>query len=423
MFSLFQDLFPLNRNFSSDDYDKAIERLNHHLPFKTIEFPFGESFNGWEIPPKWDLLKGEIHFNGKKIFEVDHALKIIGLSTPFSGKLNLSELKRHLHHDHRFKDAIPYHFRQNYRPWERDWGFCVTKVFYDSLQEGAYEVCIETKERPGPLKVLECHIEGDRPETFTFVAHLDHPGMANDDLAGVVVGTELFRRLKERKHKFSYKLLLVQEILGSEFYLGAGKNRSKNIIEACFLEMLGSKTPLALQSSRNENSSLEKELMFSLKTLGTPFNSGPFKSIICNDEAIWESYNIPMCSLSRFPYPEYHCDKDNLSIISLEKLEESVSLLEKTIGRVDKKTMVQKKFTGNLCLSNPKYNLYIDEGEVAFGSKKGKEAHKMRLLMDLIPTLKQPRFIEQICIDLDLEENLALEYLKKWKSKGLVNLL
>lgn len=422
MQSLFQKLFPLNRNFSSSDYDKAIAVLQSYLPFEVIEFPFGENFNGWEIPPKWDLVKGEIHFEGRKIFEVDHPLKIIGLSESFNGTVSLEELQKHLHYDHRYEDAIPYHFRQSYRPWDRTWGFCVSKNFYDSLKEGEYEVCIETREREGPLKVLEYQLRGETPITYAFVAHLDHPGMANDDLAGVVVGVELFKRLSRHKHKFSYKLLLVQEIIGSEFYLGREQKRHSSIIEACFLEMLGSKTPLALQHSRSANSQLEMELKEATReTHG--FRSGPFKSIICNDEAIWESYGIPMCSLSRFPYPEYHSDKDNLSIISSESLEESVALLENLVERVEKKIMVKKNFSGNICLSHPMYNLYIDEGEVAFGSKKGEKEKKMRKLMDLIPTLNKEVSVGEIAEEVDLSPQEVLEYLIKWEEKKLITLV
>ncbi|MCH1430780.1 MAG: DUF4910 domain-containing protein [Chlamydiales bacterium] len=422
MWSLFQKLFPLNRNFSSSDYDKAIAVLQSYLPFQVIEFPFHENFNGWEIPPKWDLVKGEIYFKGKKIFEVNHPLKIIGLSESFSGKVSLKELKEHLHYDHRYDDAIPYHFRQSYRPWDRTWGFCVSRNFYNSLEEGDYEVCIETEESEGPLKVLEYQLPGKTPVTYAFVAHLDHPGMANDDLAGVVVGVELFKRLSQRQHKFSYKLLLVQEIIGSEFYLGREKERHAPVVEACFLEMLGSKTPLALQHSRTSSSQLELELKKIAKETHD-FRSGAFKSIICNDEAIWESYGIPMCSLSRFPYPEYHSDKDNLSIISPESLEESVSLLERLIEKLERKTMVKKNFSGNICLSHPMYNLYIDEGEVAFGSKKGEREKKMRKLMDLIPTLDKEISIEEIAQEVDLSSNDVLTYLAKWEEKKLVTLI
>jgi aminopeptidase-like protein len=137
-----------------------------------------------------------------------------------------------------------------YRSWDRDWGFCVTKRFFDSLKSGIYEVIIETEESEGILKVLDYTHKGALEECFTFVAHLDHPGVANDDLAGCAVGVELMRKLSQINTKYSYKLLLVPEIIGSEYYWGKTNTGNKNkILEAVFLEMLGTKTQLALQES------------------------------------------------------------------------------------------------------------------------------------------------------------------------------
>src|SRR5262245_7202333 len=219
-FSIVQDLYLRNRNFCSSDYDVCLDYLSKLLPIQIYTFQQTDPYKGWVIPPKWDLVRGVIRFQGETIFEVKHPLQIIGLSTAFQGTVSREELRQHLHYDHRDPSWTPYHFRQFYRPWERDWGFCVPQTFYDHLQPGSYEVDIVTKESQGYLKVAEHTHAGEHPETFVFVAHLDHPGMANDDLAGVAVGVELFRRLAEKKTKFTYRLILVQEIIGSVYYLG-----------------------------------------------------------------------------------------------------------------------------------------------------------------------------------------------------------
>lgn len=421
-FQIVKDLCDKNRNFCSSDYDLCLRHLDSFLPLKIHTFKSEDQFNGWEIPPKWDLIKGTISQNGKIIFEVKHPLQIIGLSAPFKGTVSAEDLKKHLHYDHRNLSSTPYHFRQNYRPWERDWGFCVTKNFYDSIRSGNYDVEIATDEGPGCLKIAEHVVAGEVPDTIAFVAHLDHPGMANDDLAGVAVGIEVFRRLGQTKPKFSYKLVLVQEIIGSVYYLGKDHRSRQNVIESCFLEMLGTSTEFAIQKSRREETRIENCLETVLNTKGIKYKIGPFKAVISNDEPVWESYGIPMASISRFPYPEYHSDKDDPSIISPERLEESVAVILAAISELEKCTLMRKKFSGVLALSNPNYNLYVDPGQPAFGSVAEEKVQKLRLLMDLMPMLPPSIFIEKIAAEIQLPLEDILNYLKLWEKKQLIQL-
>jgi aminopeptidase-like protein len=415
-YDLMEKLWRLNRIFCSSDYDASLAYLQSILPLNIHEYRTPSPYKGWVVPPRWELVRGLIRKEGRLIFEVDHPLKIIGLSRSFSGTVSRQELKRHLHYDHREADRIPYHFRQHYRPWERDWGFCVSQHFYDSLEEGDYQVEIATMESEGVLKVAECVKQGESPESFAFVAHLDHPGMANDDLAGVAVGVELFHRLMNRKTKFTYRLLLVQEIIGSVFYLD---NRAeKNIVESCFLEMLGTTTPLVLQQSHSGKSGLERGIA-ELSSI----SSGPFRSIICNDEVVWESHQIPMCSLSRYPYPEYHSDKDNLSIISKGSLSSTVELLSNLVDLMEKKTLIRREFEGFYSLAHPDYNLYIDPGQPAFNKIAYASSAKLRALMDQMPLLPKYSFVDRLASDLDLSEDLVLDYLRLWEKKGLISLL
>ncbi len=419
-YSLIEDLYLKNRNFCSNDYDECLKYLKDILPFEIHSYQ--EPFNLWQIPPRWNLKHAFIkNTSGDILYTVDHPLKIIGLSTSFSQRVSQQELLKHLHYDHRMPDAIAYHFRQYYRPWERTWGFCVPKTFYDSLQEDHYDVEIVTEESKGEIQVAEYTKKGDSPYSFAFVAHLDHPGMVNDDLAGVAVGVELFKKLQNKKTKFTYKLILVPEIIGSEFFLGNLKDRSM-ILESCFLEMLGSKTEHALQRSLKGYSQLENQLLKALKNDDESFNTGPFKSIICNDEYIWEGYQIPMCSLSRFPYPEYHTHFDNLSILSPSSLSSSINILEIAIQNLEKLTLIEKHFSGTPCLSHPSYQLYVDPGQRAFGTHHPKLSHNKRLLMDLIPAQKKCFFLEDLLGQVEMSKSEALNYLQEWEAKKLISI-
>jgi aminopeptidase-like protein len=422
---ILNDLTPLNRVICSSDYDRTIEYLGDILAFRVFEYPSKVEHNGWVIPPKWDVVEAKILKDGSVVYDgMLHPLRVIALSTSFHGKVGLDDLRRHVHFDARFDDAVTFHFRQQFRPWARDWGFCMPKRTFDQITPGEYDVVIETGEAPGVLKILEYTHPGSLGDTIVFGGNLDHPGVANDGLAGCVVGIELLRRLRGRKTKYTYKLVLLQGIIGSEYYLAHLPPAEKAaLLECVFLEMLGSRTPLALQYSRNQRSNIERVLQRTLSDTRTQHRVGPFESIIINDEYIWENHGIPTVSLSRFPYPEYHSDRDSLQIISETSLDEAVEILARSVDQMERSLLVRKQFHGNICLSNPRYDLYVDPGQVAIGDIPDETRRKMRYLMDLIPSLSRPVTIANLAAAIGLPENAVLSYVQRWAEKGLLDLL
>ncbi len=425
MMQILQHLTPLNRAVCSRGYDRAADYLCGILPFRVISVPSSHEHNGWVIPPTWDVEEARIIKDGRTIYDgAAHPVGVIGLSKSFSGTVSLEELRRHLYYDHRDDDSIPFHYRQQFRSWDRDWGFCVPKRLFDQLVPGDYEVVIRIAEAPGSLKILECKHQGYLDFTIVLGGNLDHAGVANDGLAGCVVGLEVMNRLQGRKTRFTYSLVLSPGIIGSELYLaGLTPSERDRILEGIFLEMLGSATPLAVQDSRRSMVSVAHALKASLDQMGLPYRTGPFESIIVNDEYVWENYGIPMLSFSRFPYPEYHSSRDSVAIIKEASLNEAVDALVGAVGRLEASPMVVKKFEGNICLSNPRYDLYVDYGQIALGDSVSDHRRRMRRLMDFVPTLDRPVSVKVVADHIGLPENDTLEYLRRWAAKGLVDML
>jgi aminopeptidase-like protein len=425
MMQVLRDLTPLNRAVCSVGYDQAVEYLSEVLPFRVISVPGSREHNGWVIPPSWDVEEARIVKDGRTVYDgTVHPLGVIALSRSFCETVSLDELRRHLHYDHRSEDAIPFHYRQQFRSWSRDWGFCIPKRLFDQLTPGDYEVVIRTRETPGTLKILEYKQHGSLDFTIALGGNLDHAGVANDGLAGCVVGIETLRRLQGRKTRFTYSLILSPGIIGSEFYF-AGLTQSERslILEGIFLEMLGSATPLAIQESRQAQGNTLHALKASLDQMGLSYRTGSFESIIVNDEYVWENYGIPTLSFSRFPYPEYHSSLDNIGMIKEECLNEAATALIGAIDRLEASPIVLKKFEGNICLSNPKYDLYIDYGQIALGDNLSDQARRMRCLMDLVPALDRPVSVKALADQVGLPEDSTLEYLQRWAAKGLIDLL
>lgn len=425
MMQILRDLTPLNRAVCSQGYDEAVAYLCAELPFRVVSVPSCHEHNGWLIPPSWDVTEAKVIKNGCMIYDgTAHLLGVIALSTSFAGTVDLEELKRHLYFDSRDDDSIPFHYRQQFRSWNRDWGFCLPKRVFDQLTPGDYEVVIQTVESPGSLKILEYKHQGSLGLTIALGGNLDHAGVANDGLAGCVVGLEVMRRLQERKTKFTYSLVLSPGIIGSEFYLsGLTAAERSEILEGIFLEMLGSDTPLAVQESRRSMVNVLSGLKATLDQSGLPYRTGPFESIIINDEYIWENYGIPMISFSRFPYPEYHSSRDSAEIIKESSLSQAVDALMGTVDWLEASSLVSKKFEGNICLSNPRYDLYMDYGQAALGDTISDERRRRRSLMDFVPSIDRPVSVRAVSKHVGLPEADTLEYLQRWAAKGLIDLL
>lgn len=420
-----KDHYLTNRNFCSDDYDKTIRSLQQLLPGSNIiRYAEPQVLKGWQIPPKWNLLEASIQdVNGLELLDAaQHPLQVIGLSAPVDTTVTGEELKQHLHYKTYFDGvsaaAIPFHFRQFYQPWKRTWGFCVNQAFYDSIDDQVtYHVTIKTDEKEGYLELMEYDLPGESDQTIIFVAHLDHPGMANDDLSGCAVGIELFTKLRELPRKYSYKLLLVQEIIGSTYYLELMQAEKRDqMMAGLFLEMLGSDGVLKLQKSNSYNP-IETTLIEVLdrKNAGVeePYIYD-FRSLIGNDEIVFEAFDIPMASLSRFPYKEYHTSDDAPDIIHPERLNEAVQLLLDTIGRLENSVFVQRKDKGIYALSNPDYDLFV-----AFGTGNTENA-RFRKLMDFLFFMDKPHTIYDLATKFELHFAKVDEYIHRCIQKGII---
>ena len=116
--------------------------------------------------------------------------------------------------------------------YDREWGLCASQTLFDSLSDDSYRVVIRSTFQPGTLKVGEITIPGKSDDTFVLVAHLCHPGMANDDLSGVAVGIEVAKTLIEGPQPhYTYRLLVLPETIGSVAYLSHNEDLIPNMKE------------------------------------------------------------------------------------------------------------------------------------------------------------------------------------------------
>jgi len=413
MMQLIKDLWFKRRDIVSQGFDESLEYIAKQIPLKVHKVPSGTECFTWIVPEKWEVKQAFVEDGeGKKIIDAkDHPLHVMSYSLPIDRVVSREELLRHLHSRPGRPDAIPFEFKY----YERDWGLCIQHSRLKELKESKYRVLIDSSFEKGSLKIGECLIKGKTDETIVLVAHLCHPCMANDDLSGVAVLVETAKELLKAKPKYTYSCLFLPETIGSIAFLSQNMQLIPNLKYGIFLEMLGSNSnTLALQHSRQGNSAIDRIAKFALESSGRQFREGAFREIVGNDEMVFNGpgINIPMISLSRYPYPEYHTSDDNLGIISEEKLNEAKEAVLRVVEILEKDFVPKRKFIGPVFLS--RYGLWVDWR---------KDFELNRNIEKIMLSLEGDKSVFEIAAELGMGFEKTLAYVEKFLEKGLVEKL
>jgi len=367
MAELINGLWRLPRHLISDAYDAALQALATQVPMTIHEYPSGTDCWTWIVPEKWTCHEAYLEtLDGHRLFSTaDHPLHVVSYSLPFEGTVSRETLLQHLHVHYRLPDAVPFIFKY----YERDWGLCCTKEQRDRLTDEQYRVVIRTSFSQGTLKVGEVVVRGQSSETIVLCAHLCHPTQVNDDLTGVVVGLEVMRELLRREDlRFTYRLLILPETIGSLAYLSHHAELIPEMRGGLFLEMLGRPYPHSLQLSYSGASEVDRCFTLALRRHDPHGWTGPFGAIIGNDERQFNApgIRVPMLSLSRvleashpdWPYPGYHSSQDTPEAISLERLADSRALVLRMIDTLENNRVPLNRFSGEVFCS--RYGITID---------------------------------------------------------------
>lgn len=420
MKALMEELYPLERDLVSDGFDQALERLGKEVPIRVHEFPSGSEAWTWVIPEKWSCQEATLHrLSGERILDQrNHPLHCARYSSAFEGIVTREELFKHLESSDRRPEDIPY----SWRHYRNGWGLCASAAFKTQLRDEKYRVVIRSRHEPGRLKVGEVVAPGSGEGEFVFCAHLDHPAMANDDLAGVVVGIEVMRELLKRPGlRQSYRLLLTPETIGSVAWLSRHEERIPQIRGGLFLEMLGTDCSHALQLSFQGDTPLDRLFLSTLKEVDPQSWQGPFRRVIGNDERQFNApgVRIPMLSLSRvfhpdsgkWPYPEYHTSADTPAILSWDRMEASVKTVLTLVERLEADRTPAPRFRGEPFCS--RYGLFVDFYQNRAGNL---------LLFDILQQMDGTRRISEIAAACGAPFAAVQELADRMAQKGLVDL-
>ena len=124
--------------------------------------------------------------------------------------MSLSELRPHLH----THADDPTGSRTAPRTTHRAWGFCLARQQLDRSATAPTRSSIDSSLAPGSLTYAECSCRASEDEVL-LTTHVCHPSLANDNLSGIALLTELGSVLAERGRVLSYRLLFIPGTIGS----------------------------------------------------------------------------------------------------------------------------------------------------------------------------------------------------------------
>jgi aminopeptidase-like protein len=322
------ELYPICRSITGNGIRQTLEKIQQRIPLEIAEVPTGTPVFDWAVPKEWNIQDAYIKdASGRRVVDFKQCnLHVLNYSTPLHATMPLSQLKPHLHTLPERPEWIPY--RTSY--YKEEWGFCLSHDRMLALKDGDYEVCIDSTLADGHLTYGECYIPGNLPGEVLISSHACHPSLANDNLSGLVVATELARCLSKRDLRYSYRFLFVPGTIGAITWLARNRETVARIRHGLVLSGIGDAGGFHYKKSRQGNAEIDQVMAYVLHHHGKGSSILDF-SPYGYDERQYCSpgFNLPVGCLMRSvwgSFPEYHTSADNLNFVQPSQLEESLRM-------------------------------------------------------------------------------------------------
>lgn len=372
MKDIIETIYPMGVQLLGAGYDNALKFIDHLIGLEVLEFSSGTNIGTWTVPDEWIIRDGWVKFRGKKIIDYKkNYLSIASYSSPVNQKINLEELKKHLHYSTERPNDIPY----VYKFYEKDWGFCVpltkikereempdakvinevlvdpgpfSPIWKDKLEEGEYEVFIDSEYRPGKMKVGVHTIKGKSDREILFFAHLDHPYQANDNLSAVACLVDMAKKIKA---EHTIKIVFCPETIGSIAYALTQDVSKVDFMVA--VDICGNAGPITLQKSWNMNHKINIIGHLAIHAKEQSFSKGNFRAFLGSDEYVFNDplIGIPGLFFTTYPYSEYHTSADTPDIINCNAIENMQNVLLKIVDIYEKDFVPKRLISGPLMRS------------------------------------------------------------------------
>ena len=329
MYRIIQDCYPICRSITGNGVRDTLKNIQDIIPLEIQEIPSGTRVFDWEIPREWNIRQAYIKDSkGNKIVDFKNLnLHVLNYSGPVHKIVPLRELRTHLFTLPDQPDLVPY--RTTY--YQDNWGFCLSHNQLIGLDEGDYEVVIDSSLETGSLTYGEYFIPGEQEDEVLISTHVCHPALCNDNLSGIVVSAFLARQLGRQDLRYSYRFLYVPVTIGSIAWLSLNEHKTKKIRHGLVLSLLGDSSDFTYKKSRRGDAEIDLVFEHYLKHAGKGHKIIDFIPYGYDERQYCSpGFNLPVGCLTRNThgsFPEYHTSADNLDFVSPEKLEDSLDTI------------------------------------------------------------------------------------------------
>ena len=340
MYELAGRLFPICRSITGDGFRRSLEMIRQEVPgIEVFEVPSGTQVFDWTVPKEWNIRGGWIRtLKGDTVIDFrDCNLHVLGYSLPIHRVVSREELLEHVYTQPEQPDWIPY--VTSY--YKERWGFCMSERQKERLTDEAYEVCIDSTLEDGSLTYGELILPGETADELFFSTYLCHPSMANNELSGPCVQTELIRYVSQLPHRrYTYRFVFIPETIGSITYLSRHLEAMQQHVKAGFvLSCVGDDRTYSFVSTKYADTLADRVLENVLRFHYPQYIRYSFMKR-ASDERQYGSagVDLPVCAFCRskyHEYPEYHTSADNMELISPEGLQGSLEVMVKVVNALE----------------------------------------------------------------------------------------
>jgi aminopeptidase-like protein len=337
-YELMQRLFPLCRSLTGSGVRDTFDVIEEYIPIERTEVPTGTEVFDWRIPDEWNIRDAYIAKpDGTRVVDFRESnLHVVSYSEPVRARLSLESMRDRLHTLPDEPDLIPY--RTSY--YHRTWGFCLTHQQLLAMDEGEYDVVIDSTLEPGHLTYAEHRIPGSTEDEVVISTYVCHPSLANDNLSGVAVATMLGRELSRRSLRYSYRIVFGPGTIGPLTWLHDNRDTLHRIKHGLSLSCLGDPGGFTYKRSRRSDTEIDRAAELLLEESGVPHEVidwdpwGGDERQFCSP-----GFNLPVGCLMRTPhggFSGYHTSADSLDRISSDALGESVQMALNIIDAIER---------------------------------------------------------------------------------------
>lgn len=312
-----RELYPICRSITGAGIRETLSRISERIPLEIAEVPTGTPVFDWTIPKEWNIRDAYIKdARGRRRVDFrQNNLHVVNYSEPVRTTLSLDGLQPHLHSLPDHPDWIPY--RTSY--YQPSWGFCLSQKQRETLEDGEYQICIDSSLEDGHLSYGEYCVPGESAEEVLISCHACHPSLANDNLSGLTVATALAEFLTGRQLHYTWRFLFVPGTIGAITWLARNMAQAAQVRNGLVLAGIGDAGGFHYKKSRRGDTEMDRAAAHVLRQCGEPWQTLEF-SPYGYDERQYCSpgFNLAVGCLMRSvwgTFPEYHTSADNLDFI------------------------------------------------------------------------------------------------------------